>query len=115
MPNVIALAGQPPGKPGLRRRLNQNRIFLPRALRDAIPDLPTCVGRDLELDSISGRVADVFLLGQCIQLELLATETGKLKGKFPVRVSLSIEATRMWAETLTRLADQAEGSPVRPS
>ena len=96
-------------KPVPRRRLNPNRIFLPRALRDAIPDFPTCVGRDLELDSVSGHVADIFLVGQCIQLELLATETGKLNGKFPVRVSLSVEAARTWAETLTKLADQAEG------
>jgi hypothetical protein len=50
------------------RRLNPNRIFLPRALRDAIPDLPTRVGRDLVLDSMSGRVADIFMIGQCIQL-----------------------------------------------
>jgi hypothetical protein len=84
-------------------------MFLPRALRDAIPDLPTCVGRDLQLDSISGRVTDVLFLGRCIQLELIGTETGKLTGKFPVRVSLSVEAARTWAETLTKLADQADG------
>ena len=111
MPRAISVPRQPSGAPGLMRRLNPNRIFLPRALRDAIPDLPTCVGRDLVLDSMSGRVADIFLIGQCIQLELVATETGKLTGKFPLRVSLSVEAARMWAETLTKLADQAENIP----
>ena len=115
MPNVISLPGQPPGQPGLSRRLNPNRMFLPRALRDAIPDLPTCVGRDLVIDSISGRVADVFMIGRCIQLEVLGTETGKLAGKFPLRISLSAEAARKCAETLTKLADQAESAPQRPS
>jgi hypothetical protein len=55
----------------------------------------------------------MFLVGRCIQLELLATETGKLSGKFPVRVSLSVEAARTWAETLTKLADQAEDTEIR--
>src|SRR6516162_3770542 len=68
MPRAISVPRQPPGAAGLMRRLNPNRIFLPRALRDAIPDLPTCVGRDLQLDSISGRVTDVLFLGRCIQL-----------------------------------------------
>jgi hypothetical protein len=80
MPSAISIPRRPPSKRGLTRRLNPNRIFLPRALRAAIPDLPTWVGRDLVLDSMSGRVADIFLIGQCIQLELLAAETGKLTG-----------------------------------
>jgi hypothetical protein len=36
MPTLLSA----PSKPTLRRRLNPNRIFLPRALREAIPDLP---------------------------------------------------------------------------
>jgi hypothetical protein len=106
----MSLRSARPGQPALRRRINPNRIFLPRSLRDAIPELPTCIGRELELDSLSGRVADIFLLGECVHLELMATETGKLTGKFPVRVSLSVEAARKWAETLAKLADQAESS-----
>jgi hypothetical protein len=100
----------PPATPGLRRRLNPNRIFLPRALRDAIPDLPTCIGRDLVLEGLSGRVADNVFMGRYVGLELLAVETGKLTGQFPVRISLSVEAARALAENLTKLADQAASS-----
>ncbi|HEY7333975.1 MAG TPA: hypothetical protein VH639_03760 [Bryobacteraceae bacterium] len=96
--------------PGLRRRFNPNRIFLPRALREAIPDLPTCVGRDLELEAISGRPASAVFVGKYIRLELLGTETGKLTGKFPVTVSLSVQAARALAESLNKLADQAENT-----
>jgi hypothetical protein len=99
-----------PAKPGLRRRPNPNRIFFPRALRDAIPDMPTCVGRDLVLDSMTGRGGNAAWLGPCVQLELLATETGKLTGQFPVKVSLSVEAARALAETLVKLAEQAESA-----
>ena len=55
------------------------------------------------------------MIGPCIQLEVLGTETGKLAGKFPLRISLSAEAARKCAETLTKLADQAESAPQRPS
>ena len=55
------------------------------------------------------------MIGPCIQLEVLGTETGKLTGKFPLRISLSAEAARKCAETLTKLADQAESAPQRPS
>ena len=106
MPSAINL----PSKPGLRRRLNPNRIFFPRALRDAIPDMPTCIGRDLVLDSMSGRAGNHFWFGPCVQLDLLAKETGKLTGEFPLRVSLSVEAARALADTLTRLAEQAESA-----
>jgi hypothetical protein len=100
----------PPAAPGLRRRLNPNRIFLPRALRDAIPNLPTCIGRDLVLEGLSGRVADNVFMGRYVHLELLAVETGKLTGQFPLRISLSVEAARALAENLTKLADQAASS-----
>jgi hypothetical protein len=100
----------PPAGPGLRRRLNPNRIFLPRALRDAIPNLPTCIGRDLVLEGLSARVADSVFMGRCVQLELVAVETGKLTGQFPIKISLSVEAARALAENLTKLADQAGSS-----
>jgi hypothetical protein len=106
MPTLLSA----PSKPTLRRRLNPNRIFLPRALREAIPDLPTCIGRDLELEALSGRVTNRVFVGKCVQLELLGAETGKLTGKFPLRVSLSVEAARVLAESLNKLADQAENT-----
>jgi hypothetical protein len=106
MPMLVPL----PNAPGRRRRLNPNRLFLPRALREAIPNLPTCIGRDLELEAVSGRVANAIFAGKCIQLELLGTETGKLTGKFPLRISLSVEAARALAESLLKLADQAENA-----
>jgi hypothetical protein len=43
-------------------------------------------------------------------LELLGAETGKLTGKFPLRISLSMEAARALAESLQKLADQAENT-----
>jgi len=91
-------------------RLSPNRLFLPRALREAIPNLPTCIGRDLELEAVSGTVANAIFEGKCIQLELLGAETGKLRGKFPLRISLSVEAARALAESLKKLADQAENT-----
>jgi hypothetical protein len=97
----------PPATPGLRRKLNPNRIFLPRALRDAIPDLPTSIGRDVVLEGLSGRVADNVFMGRFVHLELLEVETGKLTGQFPVRILLSVEVARALAENLTKLADQA--------
>jgi hypothetical protein len=100
----------PPAAPGLRRRLNPNRIFLPRALRDAIPNLPTCIGRDLVIEGLSARVSDNVFMGRYVRLELLAVETGKLTGQFPVKISLSAEAARALAENLTKLAEQAESS-----
>jgi hypothetical protein len=103
----------PSAAPGLRRKLNPNRIFLPRALRDAIPDLPTCIGRDLVLEGLSGRVAETLFMGWSVQLELLAVGTGKLTGQLPVRISLSVEAARALAENLTKLADQAANSAGR--
>ena len=106
MPRLLSA----PPKPLLRRPLNPNRLFLPRALREAIPDLPTCIGRDLELEALSGRVVNAFFTGKCVQLELLGAETGKLKGKFPLRVSLSVEAARVLAKSLNKLADQAESA-----
>jgi hypothetical protein len=86
-------------------------MAFPRELRDAIPDLPTCVGRMLNLDSITGNYSVTELFGPKVHLSLLVKETGKLKGKYTLRMDLTPEAARELAETLHRLADQAE--PVR--
>ena len=96
-------------------RFNRNRIFFPTALRDAIPDLPTFLGRELTLDSTTGRLTHVPFLpppfnGPRVQLDFVAKETGKLSGQFTIRVDLAPEAARALAETLTRLSNQAEAS-----
>ena len=85
-----------------------NTIAFPRELRDAIPDLPTCVGRVLKLDAITGKASNTELFGKRIHLSLAVRETGKLKGKFVVRVDLLPEAARTLAATLTRLAGDVE-------
>jgi hypothetical protein len=83
-----------------------NTIAFPRALRDAIPDLHG--GRVLKLDSVTAGVSRAEFFGEHIQLNLTASETGKLTGEFVVRVDLLPEAARTLAETLTRLADELE-------
>lgn len=88
-----------------RGRLSPNRIFLPRELREAIPDLPTCLGRDLELDSMTAQKSKSIWFGRRIELKMLAKETGKLKGEFTVHVGLSIDAARALGELLVKLAD----------
>src|ERR1035437_6109890 len=48
----------------LRVRLTPyNTVAFPRALREAIPDLPTCVGRVLKLDAIDGQASNTNLYG----------------------------------------------------
>jgi hypothetical protein len=93
----------------LRVRLTPyNTVAFPRELREAIPDLPTCVGRVLKLDSIDGKPSNTSLFGGRIHLSLTARETGKLKGKYVVRVDLLPEAARTLAATLTRLVAEVE-------
>jgi hypothetical protein len=89
------------------RRDLPNTVLFPRELRDAIPDLPTCIGRVLDLTSVDGLNPT---LGPPVALRLLVQETGKLTGEFTVSVGLQVEAARAMAAMLTRLADQAEGS-----
>src|SRR5580698_6134882 len=89
--------------PAERRRLHPNRIFFPRELRDAIPDLPTCIGRDLVVDSMSGRPTDNRWFGKRVQLSLVTKETGKLTGEFVVQIDFAPDAARALAQTLTRL------------
>jgi hypothetical protein len=91
----------------LTRRLpRHNTIAFPRELRDAIPDLHE--GRVLEIDSISGRAANTPPFGPLVELKVLVKETGKLTGKFVVRMGLQPDAARTLAATLARLADQAD-------
>src|ERR1700691_3237664 len=94
--------------PAPRRRINPNRILFPRNLREAIPDMPTCVGRELVVDSISGHPTRTPWFGDGVEVRIGAKETGKLKGEFVITVHLAPDAARGLAETLTRLADQAE-------
>jgi hypothetical protein len=91
-----------------RRRwsFETNTIAFPTALRDAIPDLPTCAGRVLKLDSISGDASDSSLFGPRVRLNLVAQETGKLTGEYNVRIDLDPKAALALAETLTRLAGE---------
>jgi hypothetical protein len=90
--------------PARRRLARRNTMAFPRALRDAIPALHT--GRILELESIDGQASYTILMGPMVQLKLVVQETGKLSGKYVVRMDLQPEAARELASTLTRLADQ---------
>ena len=83
-----------------------NTIAFPRELRDAIPDLHG--GRVLKLASVTAGISRAEFFGEHIQLNLTASETGKLSGEFVVRVGLLAEAARTLAATLTRLADEVE-------
>ena len=83
-----------------------NTIAFPRELREAIPDLHG--GRVLKLDSVNGKASNTNLFGKRIHLSLEVIETGKLKGKFVVRIDLLPEAARTLAATLSRLADDVE-------
>jgi hypothetical protein len=97
-----------------RGRFSRNTMSFPRELRDAIPDLPTYVGRVLQLDSMSAQPTNTHLFGAHVHLKLLVKETGKLSGEFTVRVDLEVESARALAATLTQLADQAEKLDVSP-
>ena len=81
-------------------------MTFPRELREAIPDLPTCVGRVLELSSVAAATSDHPLFGARVSLKLGVRETGKLKGRFTVRVDLEVEAARALAETILGMADR---------
>ena len=95
-------------------RFSSNTMSFPRELRDAIPNLPTYVGRVLQLDSMSAQPANNTLFGPRVHLKLVVKETGKLNGEFTVRVDLEVESARALAATLTQLADQAEKLDVSP-
>ena len=91
-----------------RRLRRSNMMAFPRELRGAIPDLHG--GRILELDSISGKASNTVFFGPLVELKLVVKETGKLSGRFAVRMSLQIDAARELAATLNKLADTAEQS-----
>jgi hypothetical protein len=89
-----------------RRLPRRNMMAFPRELREAIPDLHG--GRVLELDSINGQASKFF--GPPIALRLVVKETGKLNGRFAIRMHLQIDAARELAATLNKLADTTEQS-----
>ena len=91
-----------------RARPPRNTMVFPRELREAIPDLPTYVGRVLELDSMSARPTNTDRYGPRVHLSLVVKETGKLKGEFTVRVDMEVESARALAATLNQLAEEAE-------
>ena len=97
-----------------RRPLSRNTMAFPRELRDAIPDLPTYVGRVLELDSMSAQPTHSHLFGPRVNLKLIVKETGKLHGEFTVRVDLQAESARALAATLIQLADKADQMEPSP-
>jgi hypothetical protein len=90
-----------------RRRPGRNLITFPRELRDAIPDLPTCVGRALELSEMDAHFSDTPVYGRRVHLRFTVCETGKLKGRFAVRVDLHPDAARGLAETLARVLEES--------
>jgi len=98
--------------PARRRRgmPSPNTMSFPRGLRDAIPDTPACAGRVLELASTSGAVALTYPGCPPVELRLLTRETGRLTGEFVVVVNLQPQAARALAETLAKLADEADNS-----
>jgi hypothetical protein len=91
-----------------RYRFSSNRMTFPRELRDAIPDLPTYVGRVLEISAMDGEATNSVLFGPQVHLRFVVKETGKLAGEFAIRVDLQADAARTLAETIAKLADQAE-------
>src|SRR5690348_11599779 len=85
-----------------------NTMGFPRELREAIPDLPTCVGRVLKVDAINGDATNSRLFGPRVNLKMVVKETGKLKGEFVIRLDLEPDAARALAETLSQLSERAE-------
>ena len=90
-------------------------MAFPRELRAAIPDLPTYVGRVLELDAMSALPSNTRLYGPRVHLKFVVKETGNLHGEFVVRADLEVESARALAATLLQLADQAEKLEVTNS
>ena len=97
-----------------RRRwvFEKNTMGFPRALREAIPDHATSIGRvlNLKIDSMNGHATNTTLFGPGVHLKVVVKETGRLKGQFVIRMDLEPTAARTLAETLLTLADQADKS-----
>ena len=83
-------------------------MTFPRQLRDAIPDLPTYVGRMLEIASMDGDISEMPLAGTRVRLRFTVKETGKLAGEFPVILELQPDAARALADNLRELAAGAD-------
>jgi hypothetical protein len=84
-----------------------NTMTFPRQLRDAIPELPTCVGRVLQLAEVDVHSSNT-VVGTRVAVRFEVRETGKLEGVFPVRMDLDPAAARAFAEALRAAADEAE-------
>ena len=97
-----------PKKPARYRLPASNTMAFPRELRDAIPDLPTCVGRVLRLDSMTAVTTRADFFGPQVHISLVVKETGRLRGKYTVRMDLVPEAARHLGKMLLDLADQAD-------
>ena len=101
-----------PTTAGLRRtRPQRNLMNFPQALREAIPTMPRCWGRSLELASINGDCCHSVFNGRQVRLKFEVCETGKLKGVFEVQAHLNLDAARALAKTLADLVEQAERMP----
>jgi len=107
---IIRKKAAPPA-PRLRRR---NYMTFPTELRNAIPDLPTYVGRSLELATTHGFASNTSLFGPAVHVELGIRETGRLTGRFTVRMDLEVVAARALAANLLELANRAEKLPESP-
>jgi hypothetical protein len=95
-----------------RRSPFVNNVTFPRELREAIPDHEPSAGRCLKLESVDAQAAHAFECGRRVQVKLHVCETGKLSGKFDVRVELEIDAARALAKLIESAADQAETLPA---
>ena len=85
-----------------------NLIILPRALRDAIPTEATMVGRVLNLSTIDAAPNHTAHRGPRVLLRLVAEESGKLSGQFPLLMDFDAAAARQLAASLVEMAGRAE-------
>ena len=85
-----------------------NLITFPRALRDAIPTEPTMVGRVLNLSTIDATPSHTAHRGPRVLLRLVAEESGKLTGQFPLLMDLDVAAAKQLASALVEMARRAE-------
>jgi len=106
-PSKVEVTREHPGTPAIRWS-RKNYMTFPTELRNAIPDLPTYVGRTLELTSMRGDASNTPLFGARVHLGLGVQEAGKLKGRYTVRIDLQVEAARGLAAHLAALADRAD-------
>jgi hypothetical protein len=89
-------------------------MVFPQNLREAIPDMPTCSGRVLVLESFDLESTHTDVAGPRVGAILLVKETGKLTGTFEILLDLKADAARVLAQKLTKLADEAEKKTPEP-